>query len=343
MANGSPCSALRIISQSFPVMFSNVVAFISQWLIMLWMFSFQLFLSGAFESIPTVLVGITPVLATTALVAWTCVVVMNETRTQLIQNNSTVDTSTQEMIVRHQNGDSSILTIQDFNTRYKPTHQGASDDLSLAGFGVYRPVSQVWSHQLTTKDIQRDFPMGRFISRSGAPVAVKTGQYIVMPFPQGDDVTIMNADVFENKYSKSTEEAFDGRVVSQAEALQKWEGVLRREGRIFSKVAKVHAQKMTEEGYIETVVDGKFEARRPYDKGDYVVCGSRGGRYPMEEDQFSSRYIISETEQASDPMLSKAGFRLFKAKGKVWSHKLTLEEVAEHFPSGRLLGKCTCP
>ena len=143
-----------------------------------------------------------------------------------------------------------------------------------------------------------------------------------------------------------------------------WGAILRREGFIYVKSTKVHAKRMTEEGTVDTVVDGKIEARRAYEKGDYLICGSRGGRYPMPEHQFSSRYSTTHPDPASDPALASAGFKLFKAKGKVgalallagpllpalltpvtgqvWSHTLAPGEVTEHFPSGRFIGKCQC-
>ena len=129
------------------------------------------------------------------------------------------------------------------------------------------------------------------------------------------------------------------RLVSQAEALQVWDLVLKHEGSVHAKCARIHAKLMTEEGIIKTEVEGKVEAQHEYERGDYILCGSRGGRYPMPGHQFSSRYDTAHVEPASDPLLASDGFKLFKAKGKVWSHKLTPDEVVEHFPNGRFLGK----
>ena len=54
---------------------------------------------------------------------------------------------------------------------------------------------------------------------------------------------------------------------------------------------------MAENGTIETVVDGVVEARRDYCKGDYIVLGSRGGRYPMTASEFASRYHTDRETQ----------------------------------------------
>lgn len=68
----------------------------------------------------------------------------------------------------------------------------------------------------------------------------------------------------------------DAGVVSQEDTLHQWGATLRDEAQVCSKATKVHAKVTTEDGVIETIVDGAIEARRPYDKGDYIICGSRG-------------------------------------------------------------------
>ena len=136
---------------------------------------------------------------------------------------------------------------------------------------------------------------------------------------------------------------------SQEEAMDTWDATLRREGAIYSKVSRVQAKRMSEKGSIDTVVGGKIvQTQRPYDVGDYVMCGSRQTStgafsfYPVKQSDFSLRYDTSDTNPAVDPMLDMAGFRSYKPKGKVWSHRLTHDELALHFPSGKLTGKCTC-
>ena len=289
------------------------------------MFGLQLFVSGFFQTWPTVLVGLVPVLLTAALVGWTFYKVVEETRLKFLQNSDTAAKDSPQqmgMVLQSPNGVSRVLAIEEFNALYEPTHEQQMKDPLLAnqGFRPYRSTSQVWAHRLTADDVLTRFPKGRFISSSGAPVSVRSGQYIAVSFPRGDDVSIVDAEQFEDEYLESTGETSDGRIASQAEVLRTWDIVLRREGSIHAKSIKVHAKRMTDEGTIETVADGKVEARRPYEKGDYIVCGSRGGRYPMQERQFSSRYNTSHTDPASDPVLASAGFKLFKAKGKVRLH-----------------------
>ena len=341
---------------------------------MLWASGLQLFIAGAFRMIPSVLIGIVPVLATTALFAWTFLVVMNEARTSLlIQNDNSAasaaveDAQRTEMIVRSKNGDECTMTIKELNSFYAICPTEEDPFLAMQGFRAYQSTTQVWAHRLTPEDVAARFPKGRFISSAGSPVRVSSGQYIVIAFPQGNEMSIVDAAQFKDEYLANATETTNCRVVSQVTALQQWDDTLRREGSIHSKVTKVNAKRMPEEGTIETVVDGKMESRRSYERGDYLVCGSRGGRYPMADHQFSSRYNITCPEPASDPKLASAGFKMFKAKGKVghrtsavivvrsvvifstrllqrqvWSHKLTLDEVCDYFPSGQFFGKCTC-
>ena len=309
-----------IVLTVFKTAHSNVVAFLSQWLIMLWIFGLQLFVSNFFKGWPPVWVGIAPVLLTVALVGWTVYKVVEETRIKLVQNNNVATTNdAPQKILYSPNGDKRVMALEEFSALYEPTHHQVRDCPfpSERGFRAYRPTVQAWAHRLTSEDVLTFFPKGRFISSSGAPVSVQSGQYIVMPFPQGDDVSVVGEKQFKDEYLPSIEEPSDGRVVSQADVLQIWDVMLRREGLIHVKTTKVHAKCMTEEGTIETVVNAITESRRAYEKGDYLVCGSRGGRYPMQERQFTSRYSTFQPEPASNPALASAGFKLFKAKGKV--------------------------
>ena len=288
---------------------------------MMWMFGLQLFVSGFFHKWPTFLVGIVPVVLTAALGAWTIYKVVQDARIKIVQDNRTVakDAPRQtDMILQSPNDDSRGMAIDEFNSLYEPTHEQVKDPLlANKGFRAYRSTTQVWAHQLTADDVLADFPKRRFISSSGAPTSVQSGQYIAMPFPQGDDAFIVDAEKFEAEYLSSTEEKSTCRAVLQAEMLRKWDVMLRREESIYAKSTKVHAKHMREEGMIDTVVNGEIEARCSYEKGDYIVCGSRGGRYPMQEHQFPSRYNTSHSDPATDPLLASVGFNLYKAKGKV--------------------------
>ena len=199
-----------------------------------------------------------------------------------------------------------------------------------------RDTTKVWAHKLTAEDLNVCFPEGKFVSNSGAPAPVQSDQYIAMPFPHGGQISILDAAEFEAEYTASTKMT---GAVSQIEMLRTWGAILRREGAVYSKSSLVHAKHTTEDGVIDTVVDGNVEARRPFQKGDYIIVGSRGGKYPMRESQFVDRYITDRPEPATDPKLVRSGFKSYAARGKVWMHKLTPDEVATHFPMGRFFGK----
>ena len=111
--------------------------------------------------------------------------------------------------------------------------------------------------------------------------------------------------------------AISARAVSQPEVLKQWRFLLHREAQVYSKTAKVLAKLMTSDGIIESIVDGNVEDERPYERGDYIMIGSKGNRYPMQKEQFSNRYDTLRPKPASDPILAKAGFKSFRAIGKV--------------------------
>ena len=77
------------------------------------------------------------------------------------------------------------------------------------------------------------------------------------------------------------------------------------------------AQLAVAAGSVETVVNGVSEASRRYEKGDFIVCGSRGGRYPMKAAAFAARYAQDRPQPATNAVLGAEGFRLYTPTGKV--------------------------
>ena len=288
------------------------------------MFGLLLFLSGAFKGLPTVLVGVVPVLAIVALIASTVWFVRNELRDIVAVDNN--DHQRTDMAVQSPNGDCRVMNIRDFKALYEPTHQPANDPLlAQQGFQTFQSTTMVLGHRISPDDMTKRFPAGRFVSRSGAPAIVGDGQYIVMNFPQRDFVDIIGEAAFKNKYKPATAMAgADRTVVSQAKALAQWDAVLRLEGKIYTKFTSVHAKLTTKDGTIDTIVDGRVEASHRYSSGDFVVIGSRGGRYPMSNQVFSSRYDTKHAETASETRLTRSGFKKYSAKGKVGLFSLVL-------------------
>ena len=261
---------------------SNAVACAAQWVILLWIFGLVLFLIGAFKSIPSVLVGAVPVAATLVFIGWSIRLVAGELHTKLMIQNKNVGAA---------------VAVSDDGVNI-----GASD-----------VAVKIWAHKLTAEDLKRYFPRGQFVSTSGVQKNVHVDQYVAMPCPQGGQVSILDAVEFEAEYNEY--EPLDA--VSQAQLLRTWSAILRRDGAVYSKHVKVNAKRATEEGVIETVVGGNVEARRPYSKNDYIVCGSRGGRYAMEAQLFNSRYISDRPGPATERKLANVGFKSYMAQGKV--------------------------
>ena len=304
---------------------------LAQWLILAWVFDLQLILTGTLGKdkavltlLGTILVGLTA-----AFVGYTVRLVASEAYEQLIIQNGTIrytsDAVTKadaaqptDMIIEKYDGDGRRMKIQEFNSLYEPMHQLASSpSLAARGFQSYQATAKIWAHELTKDDLANHFPKGKFVSADGSPVTVSAGQYLVMPFPSGGDVSIFQKKQFSKEYEAiNIEAASDDRVVSQSEMLRQWNATLQSEDRVYAKASRVHAKRMTEDGEIDTIVDHKIESVQPYFSGDYIIVGSRGGRYPMNKTQFSARYDTARPEPASDSTLASAGFKLFKATGK---------------------------
>ena len=296
---------------------SNCVAVVAQWLILLWTFGTLLFLSGAFDKIPTVLVGTAPVLATVAFIVWTIHLVASEVQqaiSVLTVGSGAASATNLGMIVQTPGGDSHIMAGQEFKSRYEKTHQQCDPALAQKGFITYQETTRVWAHQLTVGETSKCFPAARFNCSTGEPVDVSSGDYVVMSFPDSGEVSVINAAKFSNEYC--IEATSETRVISQGDMLLQWDTTLRSEGGVYLKTTAVHAKLANDDGTIDTIVDGKIEANRSYHKGDYIVCGSRGGKWPMQAQQFEYRYDITRPAPAIDPVLGRAGFKSFQAKGK---------------------------
>ena len=126
---------------------------------------------------------------------------------------------------------------------------------------------------------------------------------------------------------------------SQTVLLAQWSKRLKDENHIFRKGTKQHAKLALEDGVIETVVNGICESSKNYVRGDFIVVGSRGGKYAMEANVFTARYDIMHPETASDPELANDGFQFFSPTGKIWAHILTDADLATYFPLRQFVGK----
>lgn len=129
------------------------------------------------------------------------------------------------------------------------------------------------------------------------------------------------------------------RVPSQTEALKRWDIIIVNEGLLYRKTEKVHAKMAQVDGVLETVVEGVTESKKWYEKGDFIMIGTRGGRYPMKAADFASLYEYEWPEEAREPALMQEGFQLFRPTGRVWARPVTAEEIAQVFPAGQFMGK----
>ena len=121
-------------------------------------------------------------------------------------------------------------------------------------------------------------------------------------------------------------------VPSQENMLEQWDNVLRDNRSIFKKTAKIHAIEATANGSL-TVVEGASEVSKPFEKGDYILCGPKGDRYTMRALDFAVRYDCNRPQAATNAELAEEGFQLYQATNRIWALKLTVEQVETYFPA----------
>ena len=142
-----------------------------------------------------------------------------------------------------------------------------------------------------------------------------------------------------------TEEVFDeipkqidGKIPTQAAVLAEWGPTLSAQQVIYRKTKRVHAKATTEDGEVETIVDGECEERKPYSRGDYILIGNRGGRYAMSATKFGEHYHRHKPEPAASRELTDEGFCSYQSKGTIWAYELSEDEALHTFPSHAFVG-----
>ena len=109
---------------------------------------------------------------------------------------------------------------------------------------------------------------------------------------------------------------------------------------MYRKVKKMHARMLQEDQLFpgEDGEGGENGGTR-FAKGDYLMIGSRGNRYPMTRGDFMARYDIIAPGIAESEELGAEGFQQYTPTGKVWAHELTADEITSHFPEGTFEGR----
>ena len=132
-------------------------------------------------------------------------------------------------------------------------------------------------------------------------------------------------------------------VPSQAEVVAAWEPRLRAQGEVCQKCTSMHAKRALAAGVLETVLHDVVETSKAYAAGDFILHGTEGERYALSADQFESRYDMDQTSPAETAALREEGFHLYRARGKVWAHRLTESERASSFPESSFMAAWGAP
>ena len=333
-------------------------------LIMVWTFSLQIYLAGGFNKRSnrhpvSVIISCVPALATVAFVAVTVWITKNEINLEILQNVSSASTQAEEdtdyIVENPIDGTRAVVSMPEFETRFEPAVISEASalippQLAQQGFITYQGTQAVWARLLTSEDIRANFPKNCFLSNTNKRLVVREGDYLVLPFPNASEVFALKKSELEFKYTSDvdTKDGYDSSrprefqeatPKSQAATFAQWDLKIREEGQVYHKIGQVSAKIAPEEGVLDTVVNGSVEARKAFKKGDYIVCGSRGGRYSMTPSVFSERYDDAHPTECSDRALNRAGFKSYQAIGKIWAKRLTIAEVGEYFPARRFIGR----
>ena len=247
-----------------------------------------------------------------------------------------------DIILRLASGKLKVLHPDEFGEQFE-VDPGQTES-PANGFQVCRATGKLWAHELSQEEATAHFPAGKIIS-AGTLVTIKAGDVLVMPFPGGGAVYRLDKQTFDRKYANAVSgderrgSIAGGYIPSQVETLAHWNNKIKNSGSVYRKTAKMHAKVAQEDGFLETIVDGIVETRKSYAKGDYIIIGSRGGRYSMRPVEFSARYDRSNSQPASDLMLAREGFSLYLPTGMIWARKVSEEEMQSFFPIGKFAGK----
>lgn len=246
-----------------------------------------------------------------------------------------------DVIVRLAHGQRVAMNAEDFAEQFE-LDPGSSTS-AADGFHTFRATGKIWAHELTSEDVATHFPERKMMS-AGSLVTVEPGDVLAVPFPAGGALYRFDKEMFSHKYARMSLSGEQQRplieecIPSQAETLAIWQSKM-KSASVYRKTVRMNAKVAKEDGFIETIVNGVCESRGPYTKGDYIVIGSRGGRYSMRAIDFSARYDHSEPEPNCDALLAGEGFFAYKPTGTIWAHELSPDEVRRYFPTNKFMGK----
>ena len=321
----------------------------SQWLIFVWFALFFMHLIKIFQSLPPVAVGLLFVVPSIAFIVRAVHSAFIDLKTKLGRDRDRGRKTYQkgDFVVHNSDGSKKhALAELDFGMLYEPSFE--QDEItSTTDLELYRPTGKIWAHELSADDVAKHFPTEQLITADGTTSRVREGDFLVMPYPAGGGLTVIERASFSEKFMDvsfsivaaqgtwMSQTAPDESVPSQAQVLAQWRQKLQEDVRTYRKTTKVHAMLCLEDGTIETIVDGVVETRKRCKRGDFILIGSAGGRCTMNELSFTTRYDRTRPEPAADPSLTKEGFQLYSPSVRIWAHALTKGDVSTCFPTGR--------
>lgn len=243
-----------------------------------------------------------------------------------------------DFIIHGVEGERYTMSALDFSARYDRSNFSSQLDadsaLAKEGFRAYVSKGRIWARELSADEVTDFFPEEKFVTRWGSVMRISSGDFLAMPFPNGDEIYRIEKKAFAVSYQSYDSANY---LPTQAEVLAAWGGTLRKDDRIYVEMAKIHAKVAMEGGVLEVIVNGVTESRKPYEAGDFIVLYAGGERFSMTPHDFAARYDRSMPLPAKGLELALEGFRMYAPIGKLWAYELSADDVSAHFPTRQFI------
>lgn len=281
----------------------NDVAIYAQGLVFFWCFVLLMIDTGSFGDLPISVVGTILVFGALTVFLYALQKAMADVRSGFVSDSTPANKLAYkkgDFIMYNTDGKETVLSPHEFATSYEPASDKLDKTIAEHGFALYNPTGKIWAHQVTADEISRFFPACKFLAQTESPVDIKPGDWLALPHPCGGELYCVEKHVFEHEYTQANLNSNEqlsagGYVPSQDALLAFWGPEMQKKSAVFQKNTKMPAKVALKDGVLDTIVDGRLEARVAYVTGDFILRGSRGGYYSMVRRRSASQCHMLST------------------------------------------------
>jgi len=193
-----------------------------------------------------------------------------------------------------------------------------------------------WFYSMTEADIAR-VPTKSFVSPVGSTLAVRPGDYLVMPSPEekATEIYVLNSDALDSYVDANSSNEESLRFLSQLEMVKLFEDVILEEGSLMTKAMPAPIRLAIKGERIVTCVNGRVTSKIVVsDDTSYVVRGVQGELYVLTLDRMKANYELAGTplkiQTAMDKLLVSQGFKQhMPMQNKKWIYKVKASDVEQ--------------